>query len=100
MSIIGCEPRSATIAAVKDSLIWRLSRHAWDELIDKHPTWLLHFCAALSKKLAHVEQQYSQGREAFYLLAEEFYSSRPAPEQAFLRRLSLLTSTDFGAPLN
>src|SRR5918993_1645470 len=95
MALLSGEPRSATIVAVKDCLIWRLSRHAWDELIDKHPTWLLHFCAALSKRLAYVEQRYSQGREAFYSLAEEFYSSRPAPEQAFLRRLSLLTSTDF-----
>lgn len=94
MALLSGEPRSATIAAVRDSLIWRLSRHAWDELIDKHPTWLLHFCAALSKKLSYVEQQYSQGREAFYSLAEEFYSSRSAPEQALLRRLSLLTVTD------
>ncbi|HKX49372.1 MAG TPA: SLC13 family permease, partial [Candidatus Binatia bacterium] len=45
--------------------------------------------------LSHVEQQYAQGREAFYSLAEEFYSSRPVPEQAFLRRLSLLSSSDF-----
>src|SRR5687768_14595244 len=95
MALLSGEPRSATIVAVKDCLVWRLSRQAWDELIDKHPTWLLHFCAALSKKLSYVEQQYSQGREAFYLVAEEFYSSRPEPEQAFLRRLSLLTFTDF-----
>src|ERR687897_632427 len=97
MALLSGEPRSATIVAVKDCLVWRLSRHAWDELIDKHPTWLLHFCAALSKKLAYVEQQYSQGREAFYSLAEEFYSSRPAPEQAFLRRLSLLTVAELQA---
>ncbi len=70
MALLSGEPRSATIVAVKDCLVWRLSRQAWDELIDKHPTWLLHFCAALSKKLSHVEQQYSQGREAFYLIAE------------------------------
>ncbi|HET7392265.1 MAG TPA: SLC13 family permease [Candidatus Binatia bacterium] len=97
MALLSGEPRSATIVALRDSLIWRLSRHAWDELIDKHPTWLLHFCAALSKKLSYVEQQYSQGREAFYSLAEEFYSSRPAPEQAFLRRLSLLTGAELEA---
>ena len=97
MALLSGEPRSATIAAVRDSLIWRLSRHAWDELIDKHPTWLMHFCAALSKKLSYVEQQYSQGRDAFYSLAEEFYSSRAAPEQAFLRRLWLLTVADLEA---
>ena len=97
MALLSGEPRSATIAAIRDSLIWRLSRHAWDELIDKHPTWLLHFCVALSKKLSYVEQQYSQGREAFYSLAEEFYSSKPAPDQAFLRWLSLLTVADLEA---
>ena len=97
MALLSGEPRSATIVALRDSLIWRLSRHAWDELIDKHPTWLRHFCAALSKKLSYVEQQHSQGREAFYSLAEEFYSSKQAPEQAFLRRLSLLTVADLEA---
>jgi anion transporter len=97
MALLSGEPRSATIVALRDSLIWRLSRQAWDELIDKHPTWLRHFCAALSKKLSYLEQQYSQGREAFYSLAEEFYSSKTAPEQAFLRRLSLLTIADLEA---
>jgi anion transporter len=97
MALLSGEPRSATIVALRDSLIWRLSRQAWDELIDKHPTWLRHFCAALSKKLSYLEQQYSQGREAFYSLAEEFYSSKTAPEQAFLRRLSLLTVADLEA---
>ncbi|MEX0806845.1 MAG: SLC13 family permease [Candidatus Binatia bacterium] len=94
MALLSGEPRSATIIAAKDTVAWRLSRQAWDELIEKHPTWLLHFCAALSKKLSSIEQQYSQGREVFYVLAEEFYGSRPAAEQALLRRFSMLTATD------
>lgn len=94
MALLSGEPRSATIVAAKDTVTWRLSRQAWDELIEKHPTWLLHFCAALSRKLSHMEQQYSQGREAFYLLAEEFYNSRSAEEQGLLRRLAVLTVND------
>ena len=70
------------------------SREAWNELIEKYPTWLLHFCATLSKRLAHVEQQYSQGRDAFNSLAEEFYGSRSPEQQQFSRRASLLTTID------
>src|SRR5262245_47556522 len=88
------EPRSATITTVKDTTVWRLSREAWNELIEKYPTWLLHFCASLSKRLARVEQQYSQGRDAFNSLAEEFYSSRSPEQQQFSRRASLLTTID------
>ncbi|MFQ5849636.1 MAG: SLC13 family permease [Candidatus Binatia bacterium] len=94
MALLSGEPRSATIIAIRDSTAWRLSREAWDELIEKHPSWLLHFCAVLSKRLAHTEQQYSKGRDAFNSLAEDFYSSRSPEEQQFFRHASLLTTID------
>ena len=94
MALLSGEPRSATIITVKDTTVWRLTREAWNELIEKYPTWLLHFCATLSKRLARVEQQYSQGRDAFNSLAEEFYGSRSPEQQQFSRRASLLTTID------
>lgn len=94
MALLSGEPRSATILTLKETTVWKLSREAWDELIEKHPTWLRQFCATLSKRLSRIEQQYSQGRDAFNTLAEEFYGSRPAAEQAFLRRASLLATID------
>ncbi|HEV8342012.1 MAG TPA: SLC13 family permease [Candidatus Binatia bacterium] len=94
MALLSGEPRSATIITVKDTTVWRLSREAWDELIEKHPTWLLHFCATLSKRLARAEHQYSQGRDAFNSLAEEFYSSRSAEQQYFFRCASVLNVID------
>src|SRR5919197_2786373 len=94
MALLSGEARSATIIAVKDTTTWRLSREAWDDLIEKHPSWLLHFCATLSRRLSHLDQQYSHGREAFNSLADEFYNARPAVEQEFLRRASLLTKLD------
>lgn len=97
MALLSGEPRSATIIAIKDTTVWRLSREDWGELIEKHPNWLLLFCATLSKRLTHAEQQYSQGRDAFNSLAEEFYCSRPPEEQQFLRRASLLTIIDLRA---
>jgi anion transporter len=94
MALLSGEPRAATVITVKETTVWRLSRTGWDELIEKHPTWLLHFCATLSKRLAHLDQQYSQGRDAINALAKEFYSSRDAEEQRFFRRASLLNRID------
>jgi anion transporter len=94
MALLSGEPRSATIETVKETVLWRLRREDWDELIEKHPTWLLQFCATLSKRLSYVDRQYSTGREAFNALAEEFYTSRSTEEQAFLRQAALLRRID------
>jgi len=94
MALLSEEPRSASILAVKDTTVWRLSREDWDDLIEKHPTWLLKFCSILSKKLTSLEQRYAIGRDTFNSLAEEFYHSRPPTEQEFLRHASLLTTID------
>ena len=94
MALLSGEARSATIQSVKETKLWRLRREEWDELIEKHPTWLRQFCATLSKRLSHVDRQYSTGREAFNSLAEEFYTARSPEEQAFFRQASLLSAID------
>jgi len=94
MALLSGEPRSATIDTVKETVLWRLRREDWDELIEKHPTWLLQFCTTLSKRLSHVDRQYSTGREAFNSLAEEFYASLSPDEQSFFRQASLLGAVD------
>ncbi|MSP37037.1 MAG: cyclic nucleotide-binding domain-containing protein [Deltaproteobacteria bacterium] len=90
MALLSGERRSATIVSVKESMLWRLSREDWEELIEKHPKWLLQFCATLSKRLSLLDRQYSTGREAFNSLAEEFYNSRNGDEQKFFRHAALL----------
>ncbi len=94
MALFSGEPRSATIVAVKDSTLWRLSRQEWDDLIEKHPSLLLQCCATLSKRLNFVDRQYSTGREAFKSLAEEFYAGRSPSQQQFFRQASLLSVMD------
>jgi CRP/FNR family cyclic AMP-dependent transcriptional regulator len=37
MAMLSGEPRSATTHAVKDTVLWRLRRKAWDELINGYP---------------------------------------------------------------
>ena len=63
-------------------------------LIAKHATWLLHFCAVLSQRLSEMDRQYSQGRQAFDTLADEFYSKQPPEVQQFYRHAALLTKLD------
>ncbi|MGH7818057.1 MAG: cyclic nucleotide-binding domain-containing protein, partial [Candidatus Binatia bacterium] len=94
MALLSGEQRSATIVCVKETTLWRLKREDWDDLIEKHPTWLRQFCATLSKRLSYVDRQYSTGREAFNSLAEEFYASRSLEEQEFFRQASLVGAID------
>ena len=94
MALLSSAPRSATVIAVKDCLLWKLSRESWDDLIAKHVTWLLHFCAVLSQRLSEKDRQYSQGRQAFDSLADEFYSKQPQEAQQFYRHAALLSSLD------
>ncbi|HEY3041711.1 MAG TPA: SLC13 family permease [Pyrinomonadaceae bacterium] len=96
MALLSGEARSATIIAVKDTLAWRLSRDSWQELIDKHPTWLLHFCATLSKRLSRLDQEFSHGRDAFESLAEEFYAEQNSAAQRLFRQVSLLHTISLG----
>ena len=94
MALMSGEPRSATVVAISDTTLWRLSREAWNDLIDKHPSWLRHFCAELSKRLARIEHEYTKSRDVFHTLAEEFYESQTAEQQEFLRRAALLERID------
>ncbi len=94
MALLTGEPRSATIFTVKPTALWRLSRESWDELIDKHPSWLLQLCATLSKRVSQLDQKYVTGRDAFTSLAEEFYASRSSKQQRFFRHACLLKEID------
>ena len=37
MALLSGEPRSATIRTIKETVLWRLRREDWDELIEKAP---------------------------------------------------------------
>jgi CRP-like cAMP-binding protein/di/tricarboxylate transporter len=94
MALLSGESRAATVTALADSALWRLGRGAWDDLLEKHPSWLSQFCATLSKRLARLDQQYSDSRAVFSILAANYYENRSAQEQKLLRRAALLESID------
>src|SRR5262245_35103746 len=94
MALLSGEPRAATVTAAVDAVLWRLDRQAWNELLDKHPSWLAKFCEVLSKRLAQLDEQYSHSRGAFSVIARSYYESRTADEQKFLRHASLLATVN------
>ncbi|GEP12622.1 patatin-like phospholipase family protein [Methylobacterium gnaphalii] len=51
MALLSAEPRSATAIALRDSHLLRLSRTAFEEVIEKHPRTLLYFSRLLAERL-------------------------------------------------
>jgi anion transporter len=94
MALFTGEKRSATVRAFVDSVILKLSKENWDELLSKHPSLSLHFCKVLSQRLAVTNRDISKGRGAFNLVMEEFFAAQPAQVQDFLIRTSILKTLE------
>jgi len=97
MSLFTGQKRSATVLALLDSAVLKLSKDTWEELLSKHPSLSLHFCKVLSQRLAETDRDISKGRGAFNLAMEDFFAAQPADVQEFLIRTSILKTLDAGA---
>jgi len=97
MALFTGEKRSATVIALVDSVILKLSKETWEELLAKYPSLSLHVCKVIIHGLTETERDMSKGREAFNLVMEEFFAAQPAQVQDFLLRTSPVKSLDPGA---
>ena len=97
MALFTGQKRSATVLALVDSVVLKLSKETWEELLSQHPSLSLHFCKVLSQRLAETDRDISKGRGAFNLVMEEFLAAQPAEVQDFLIRTSFLKTLDPGA---
>lgn len=97
ISLFTGQKRSATVLALIDSIILKLSNETWHELLAEHPSLSLHFCKVLSQRLAETDRDISIGRGAFHLAMEDFFSVQPPEIRDFLLRTSLLKALDPGA---
>ena len=88
MSLFTGQKRSATVLALLDSAVLKLSKDTWEELLSQHPSLSLHFCKVLSQRLAETDRDISKGRGAFNLAMEDFFAAQPADVQEFLIRTS------------
>jgi anion transporter len=97
MSLFSGEKRSATVIALVDSVVLKLSKETWEELLAKYPSLSLHFCKAIIHRLTETERDMSKGRGAFNLVMEKFFAAQPVQVQDFLLRTSAVKALDPGA---
>jgi predicted acylesterase/phospholipase RssA/CRP-like cAMP-binding protein len=93
VSLLTGEPRSATVYAVRDSDLLRLSKRAFDELTDLHPRAMMQIARSAAWRLRRMRQpteRKSSGPTAFALIA----ATPGVPLAAFARRLVDQLSTE------
>lgn len=94
MSLFTGEKRSATVLALVNSVVLKLRKDAWEELLAKYPPLSLHFCKVLSRRLVERHREAVKGRASLNQPMEEFLSQQSAEVQDFLLRSSLLRTLD------
>lgn len=94
MSLFTGEMRSATVLALADTVVLKLDKEAWEELIAKYPSLCLHFCKVVSLRLTETERDMSKGRGTFNVVMEEFFTQQPDHIQDFLIQTSILRALD------
>lgn len=57
IAVVSGETRSATVVAVRDSVLARLSRDAFERFVDRHPRALLQISRVLVNRLRHAESR-------------------------------------------
>lgn len=76
MSLMTAEPRSATVTALVESVLLKLSKESWEDLLAKHPSLSLHVCQVLSRRLMATEREFSKDRGAVTRFESELQSAR------------------------
>jgi len=94
MALFTGDKRSASVISLTKSLVWKLSKDNWDELLIKHPTIALHFCNVLSKRLAVTDRDIAKGHGTYRSALEELFAAQPAHIQEFLLKSSALKTLD------
>src|SRR5438067_6138273 len=51
MALVSDEPRSATVAASRDTELWRLDKRAWRRVIERDPRALVNVAAIVARRL-------------------------------------------------
>jgi anion transporter len=87
-------PRSATVVARTDVVLWRLTKEKFDALIEENPWLILHFTQVLSDRLARGNQELSKIQAAFNVQMQALLRAQPTVRQEFLVRTGVLRVLD------
>lgn len=71
MALLSAEPRSASVTALRDTHLLRLSRAAFEEVVARHPAMLLYFARLLAGRLraASEGRSFDHAPRSFAVLA-------------------------------
>ncbi|MGE0826684.1 MAG: SLC13 family permease [Candidatus Binatia bacterium] len=87
-------PRSATVVARTDVVLWRLSKEKFDSLVEENPWLILHFAQVLTDRLYVRNQEHSKIQAALNWQTDFLFQSQPPDIQAFLARIAILSTLD------
>jgi NTE family protein len=90
MALISEEPRSATVAACRDTELLRLDRRAWSRIVERHPRAMMNVAAILAQRLNRTTHAtgWSRGVKTLALLP----AAADVPCAALARSLSATMS--------
>lgn len=87
-------PRSATVVARTPLTVWKLTREAFDALVERHPHLPRQVAAELAHRLAEAIHRLSASQEQVAVAARVAYGALAPAAQALLRRLAVLAELD------
>jgi di/tricarboxylate transporter/CRP-like cAMP-binding protein len=94
IALLRDEPRSTTLAALTDCLVWRLPGDRFTRLLRRTPGIAASFAATVSGRLASRQIEVAELSSEFEGMAEHLYSNLTPPQQAMLERAALLPVLD------
>ncbi|HVM96650.1 MAG TPA: cyclic nucleotide-binding domain-containing protein, partial [Candidatus Acidoferrales bacterium] len=83
-------PRSATVVARSEVVVWRLTKEKFDALVEENPWLILHFTAVLSDRLYRGNQDLSKVQAAFSSQMDALFRQQSEERRRFLTRSSIL----------
>ncbi|MBI3785535.1 MAG: anion permease [Deltaproteobacteria bacterium] len=83
-------PRSATVVARTEVVVWRLTKEKFDGLIEENPRLILHFTQVLSDRLYRGNQDFSKVQAAFSNQMEALFRKQSEERRRLLARSAIL----------
>jgi di/tricarboxylate transporter/CRP-like cAMP-binding protein len=94
LALLRDEPRATTLAALTDSVVWRLPAERFLRLLRRTPALATFFAATVSGRLASRQMEVAELSHEFQGMAEHLYASLTPQQQVTLERAALLPELD------
>jgi CRP-like cAMP-binding protein/di/tricarboxylate transporter len=90
IAIFAGTPRTATVVALVDTVLLRLTKEACDQLTTQYPAFSRHICRLLGERLVERGRELVRSRVGRDAVLGEFFAALPPPARTMLCRASVL----------